>query len=176
LQGPKREQHTSIRTICKHNEAPERPGASHSAHQNSPTEIVSTSYLPNPQSALARSAPIRVKPRVWAPLFQNSALLPESQISRSNSRPRAKGSDIENREKPQRTQHEPVTYGNAIHLIDLTADHYFGERQVSKWSFLRGASGSPGESSREFAACVPRVGLPDRSGVWFRAGWSCRMS
>jgi hypothetical protein len=68
------------------------------------------------------------------PLFQNSELLPESQIFQEQLEARAKESERQNRGKPQQTQHEPVSHGDhnaahTIHLIDLTADHYFGERQ-----------------------------------------------
>ena len=71
------------------------------------------------------------------PPFQNSELLPESQIFQEQLAARAKESDSQNREKPQQTEHEQSRMEtdnakHAIHLIDLTADHYFGERQHRK--------------------------------------------
>jgi hypothetical protein len=44
--------------------------------------------------------------------FQNSELLPESQIFQEQLAARAKEPDSQNREKPQQTEHEPVSHGD----------------------------------------------------------------
>jgi hypothetical protein len=52
------------------------------------------------------------KPRLWVPPFQNSELLRRARFSRSNFAARAKEPDSQNREKPQQTEHEPVSHGD----------------------------------------------------------------
>jgi hypothetical protein len=52
------------------------------------------------------------KPRLWVPPFQNSELLPESQIFQQQLAARVKESDSQNKEKHQETEHEPVSHGD----------------------------------------------------------------
>jgi hypothetical protein len=52
------------------------------------------------------------KPWLWVPPFQNSELLPENQIFQELLAARAKEPDSQNREKPEQTEHEPVSHGD----------------------------------------------------------------
>jgi hypothetical protein len=46
------------------------------------------------------------------PPFQNGELLPESQIFQEQLAARANESDSQNWEKPQQTEHAPVSHGD----------------------------------------------------------------
>jgi hypothetical protein len=74
------------------------------------------------------------KPRLRVPPFQNGQLLPKREVFQEKVASRAKGLNSQNGQESQMAQHEAILAkgGAIVHLLDSTADRYFGEAQPAR--------------------------------------------